>query len=226
MRPKKNNVVSTFTVVGFGFNGSGQNSGITFTTLKDWSERKGTKNKVPAIINRATKAFANIKDGLVFPFNLPAIIELGTASGFDFELIDRGGIGHEKLTEARNKLLDMVADYPNTLVRVRPNGLEDAPEFKLNIDQEKAETLGAEISDINDTIAIALGSSYVNNFIDRGRVKKYMSKLMHLIGCCQKILTIGMCEDKRDKWFLFRDLVLATGNSVRHVWSVTTVYLL
>lgn len=169
---EKNNVISTFTIVGFGFNGSGQNSGIAFTTLKDWSERKGADNKVPAIINRATEAFANIKDGLVFPFNLPAIIELGTASGFDFELIDRGGIGHEKLTEARNKLLDMVADYPDTLVRVRANGLEDAPEFKLNVDQEKAETLGATVSDINDTIAIALGSSYVNNFIDRGRVKK------------------------------------------------------
>ncbi|KTC94941.1 efflux RND transporter permease subunit [Legionella feeleii] len=169
---EKNNVISTFTVVGFGFNGNGQNSGIAFTTLKNWSERKGTENKVPAIINRASGAFAKIKDGLVFPFNLPAIIELGTANGFDFELIDRGGIGHEKLTEARNKLLDMVADHPDTLVRVRANGLEDAPEFKLNVDQEKAETFGATVSNINDTISIALGSSYVNNFIDRGRVKK------------------------------------------------------
>ncbi|MCC5016226.1 MULTISPECIES: efflux RND transporter permease subunit [unclassified Legionella] len=169
---EKNNVISTFTVVGFGFNGNGQNSGIAFTTLKDWSERKGAENKVPAIIDRASGAFAKIKDGLVFPFNLPAIIELGTANGFDFELIDRGGIGHEKLTEARNKLLDMVADHPDTLVRVRANGLEDAPEFKLNVDQEKAETFGATVSNINDTISIALGSSYVNNFIDRGRVKK------------------------------------------------------
>lgn len=169
---EKNNVISTFTVVGFGFNGNGQNSGIAFTTLKDWSERKGAENKVPAIIDRASGAFAKIKDGLVFPFNLPAIIELGTANGFDFELIDRGGIGHEKLTEARNKLLDMVADHPDTLVRVRANGLGDAPEFKLNVDQEKAETFGATVSNINDTISIALGSSYVNNFIDRGRVKK------------------------------------------------------
>ncbi|KTD07140.1 efflux RND transporter permease subunit [Legionella jamestowniensis] len=169
---EKNNVISIFTVVGFGFNGQGQNNGIAFITLKNWDERQGSQNKVESIINRATKAFAKIKDGLVFPFNLPAIIELGTATGFDFELIDRANLGHEKLTEARNQLLGMVTKHPETLVRVRPNGLEDAPQFKLKIDQEKAETLGVSIADINQAIATNLGSTYVNDFIDRGRVKK------------------------------------------------------
>ncbi|CDZ78666.1 Acriflavine resistance protein B [Legionella massiliensis] len=166
------NAVSTFSVVGFGFSGRGQNAGIAFTTLKDWEKRGGAENKVPAIIGRAMGAFSQIKDGLVFAFNLPAIIELGTASGFDFQLIDRGNLGHEKLTDARNQLLGMVAEHPDTLVGVRPNGLEDTPQFKLEIDQEKAEALGVRVADINQTISSALGSVYVNDFIDRGRVKK------------------------------------------------------
>ncbi|KTC68228.1 multidrug efflux pump [Legionella birminghamensis] len=170
---EKNNVISVFSVVGFGFNGKGQNNGIAFLTLKDWAERKGKENSVQEIINRAGQKFAEIiNDGMVFPFNLPAIIELGTATGFDFELIDRGGLGHDKLTEARNKLMELVGEHPNVLVRVRPNGLEDTPQYKLIIDQEKAETLGVSIENINNTIAAALGSVYVNNFIDRGRVKK------------------------------------------------------
>ncbi|CEK11181.1 efflux RND transporter permease subunit [Legionella hackeliae] len=169
---EKDNVISVFTVVGFGFNGQGQNNGIAFVTLKDWEERQGDENKVGSIIARATQSFSQIKDGLVFPFNLPAIIEMGTATGFDFELIDRANLGHEKLTEARNQLLGMITDYPDTLIRVRPNGLEDSPQFKLKIDQEKAETLGVSISDINQAISTNLGSTYVNDFIDRGRVKK------------------------------------------------------
>ncbi|RAP34460.1 multidrug efflux RND transporter permease [Legionella quinlivanii] len=170
---EKHNVISVFSVVGFGFNGKGQNNGITFLTLKDWSERSGKENSVQEIINRAGGEFAKIiNDGMVFPFNLPAIIELGTATGFDFELIDRGGLGHEKLTEARNKLMEMVGEHSNVLVRVRPNGLEDTPQYKLIVDQEKAEALGVSITDINQTISAALGSVYVNDFIDRGRVKK------------------------------------------------------
>ncbi len=93
---EKDNVVSVFTVAGFGFNGNGQNNGLSFVSLKDWSERKGEENKVPAIAGRAMGAFSQIKDGLVFPFNLPAIIELGTATGFDFQLIDQGGLGPRK----------------------------------------------------------------------------------------------------------------------------------
>ncbi|EAM2596261.1 efflux RND transporter permease subunit [Salmonella enterica] len=169
---EKANVESVFTVNGFSFSGQGQNSGMAFVSLKPWEERNGEENSVEAVIARATRAFSQIRDGLVFPFNMPAIVELGTATGFDFELIDQGGLGHDALTKARNQLLGMVAKHPDLLVRVRPNGLEDTPQFKLDVDQEKAQALGVSLSDINEAISAALGGYYVNDFIDRGRVKK------------------------------------------------------
>ncbi|EKH6037605.1 efflux RND transporter permease subunit [Salmonella enterica] len=169
---EKANVESVFTVNGFSFSGQGQNSGMAFVSLKPWEERNGEENSVEAVIARATRAFSQIRDGLVFPFNMPAIVELGTATGFDFKLIDQGGLGHDALTKARNQLLGMVAKHPDLLVRVRPNGLEDTPQFKLDVDQEKAQALGVSLSDINETISAALGGYYVNDFIDRGRVKK------------------------------------------------------
>ncbi len=169
---EKANVESVFTVNGFSFSGQGQNSGMAFVSLKPWEARSGDKNSVESIIKRATVAFSQIKDAMVFPFNMPAIIELGTATGFDFELIDQGGLGHTALTQARNQLLGMVKQHPDQLVRVRPNGLEDTPQFKLDVDQEKAQALGVSLSDINETISAALGGYYVNDFIDRGRVKK------------------------------------------------------
>ena len=169
---EKANVESVFTVNGFSFSGQGQNAGIVFISLKPWEARPGEENSVGAIVGRATKAFSKIKDGLVFPFNLPAIIELGTATGFDFELIDQANLGHAQLTQARNQLLGMVREHPELLVRVRPNGLEDTPQFKLDVDQEKAQALGVSVSDINQTISTALGGTYVNDFIDHGRVKK------------------------------------------------------
>ncbi|RSB17086.1 efflux RND transporter permease subunit [Citrobacter farmeri] len=169
---EKANVESVFTVNGFSFSGQAQNAGLAFISLKPWDERSGKENSVEAVIARATHAFSQIPDGLVFPFNMPAIIELGTATGFDFELIDQGGLGHAGLTSARNQLLGMVAKHSDLLVRVRPNGLEDTPQFKLDVDQEKAQALGVALSDINETISASLGGSYVNDFIDRGRVKK------------------------------------------------------
>ncbi|HDS4604523.1 efflux RND transporter permease subunit [Citrobacter freundii] len=169
---EKANVESVFTVNGFSFSGQGQNSGLAFVSLKPWNERSGEENSVEAVIARATRTFSQIRDGLVFPFNMPAIVELGTATGFDFELIDQGGLGHTALTQARNQLLGMVAKHPDLLVRVRPNGLEDTPQFKLDVDQEKAQALGVSLSDINETISASLGGYYVNDFIDRGRVKK------------------------------------------------------
>ncbi|MCL6715499.1 efflux RND transporter permease subunit [Klebsiella sp. T2.Ur] len=172
LQKEKANVESVFTVNGFSFSGQGQNSGMAFVSLKPWEERSGSENGVEAIIKRATAAFSQIKDAMVFPFNMPAIIELGTATGFDFELIDQGGLGHTQLTQARNQLLGMVKQHPEQLVRVRPNGLEDTPQFKLDVDQEKAQALGVSLSDINETISAALGGYYVNDFIDRGRVKK------------------------------------------------------
>lgn len=169
---EKDVVNSVFTVNGFGFSGQGQNTGLAFVSLKSWDERPGAQNKVPAIVGRASAAFSQIKDGLVFAFNLPAIVELGTATGFDFQLIDQGNLGHQKLTEARNQLLGMAAQHPDMLVGMRPNGLEDTPQFKVEVDQEKAQALGVSISDINTTLGSAMGGSYVNDFIDRGRVKK------------------------------------------------------
>jgi len=169
---EKANVESVFTVNGFSFSGQGQNAGVAFISLKPWEERPGAANSVGAIVSRATRAFSQIKDGLVFPFNLPAIIELGTATGFDFELIDQANLGHNQLTQARNQLLGMIKVHSDLLVRVRPNGLEDTPQFKLDIDQEKAQALGVSVSDINQTISTALGGTYVNDYIDRGRVKK------------------------------------------------------
>ncbi|MBK5142947.1 efflux RND transporter permease subunit [Budviciaceae bacterium BWR-B9] len=190
---EKDNVVSVFTVGGFGFSGQGQNTGLAFIKLKEWDERPGEDNKVSAIVGRASKAFSQIKDGMVFAFNLPAIVELGTASGFDFQLIDQAGLGHEKLTEARNQLLGMIAKHPDMLVGVRPNGLEDTPQFKLTIDQEKAQALGVSISDINQTLSTALGGSYVNDFIDRGRVKKVY---------VQSAAPFRMVPKDIDNWFV------------------------
>ena len=172
LNDEKSNVESVFTVNGFSFSGQGQNSGLAFISLKPWEERSGKENHVEAIIKRATLSFSQIKDAMVFPFNLPAIIELGTATGFDFELIDQGGLGHNALTQARNELFGMIKQRPDMLVRVRPNGLEDTPQYKLDVDQEKAQALGVSLSDINQTISTALGGTYVNDFIDRGRVKK------------------------------------------------------
>ncbi len=172
LNSEKANVDSVLTVNGYSFSGQGQNSGMAFISLKPWEQRPGKENGVGGIVERATKAFSKISDGLVFPFNLPAIIELGTATGFDFELIDQGNLGHEALTSARNKLLAEVQKYPDQVVRVRPNGLEDTPQFKLEVDIEKAQALGIDLSEINQTISTALGGAYVNDFIDHGRVKK------------------------------------------------------
>lgn len=169
---EKDNVNSVFTVNGFGFSGRGQNVGLAFISLKNWDERKGEENKVPAIAQRANIALSQIKEAMVFAFNLPAIVELGTATGFDFELIDQANLGHEQLTQARNQLLGMAAQHPDLLIGVRPNGLEDTPQFKIEVDQEKAQALGVSISDINTTLSSAWGGSYVNDFIDRGRVKR------------------------------------------------------
>ncbi|MDX7999123.1 efflux RND transporter permease subunit [Xenorhabdus sp. Reich] len=165
-------VKSVFTVNGFGFGGQGQNAGLAFISLKDWEQRKDEKDKVPAIVGRANANFSQIKEALVFAFNIPSIVELGSASGFDFQLIDRGNLGHEALTQARNELLGKVAQHPEMLKNVRPNGQNDTPQYRLHIDQEKAEALGVSVNNINLTLGTMFGGRYVNDFIDRGRVKK------------------------------------------------------
>ena len=171
LKNEKENVDSVLTVSGFSFAGSGQNAGMAFIKLKDWSERKSPDRSANAIIGRAMGYLFSIKEAQVFAFNLPPIPELGTATGFDFFLQDRGGIGHDKLMAARNQLLGMAAQDP-TLVRVRPNGMEDTPQLDIKIDYEKALAQGLSIADINNTLATAWGSSYVNDFVDRGRIKK------------------------------------------------------
>ncbi|MDD2465256.1 MAG: efflux RND transporter permease subunit [Desulfobulbus sp.] len=168
---EKSNVKSVLTVAGFSFAGSGQNMGMAFVQLKDWSERKKPEQSVKAVIGRAMGSFFQIKEAMVFPFNLPAITALGNSTGFDFFLQDRAGLGHEKLIEARNQLLGMAAQNPN-LTRVRPNGMEDAPQYNLDVDYEKAMAFGITVADINTTLSTAWGSYYVNDFINNGRIKK------------------------------------------------------
>ena len=172
LREEQQNIANILTVNGFGFAGRGQNVGIAFVGLKDWGERPGKHNTVDAIAARATQAFAHILDAQVVAFNLPPIIALGNATGFDFQLIDRAGLGHEALTQARDQLLQMARQHPDVLSAVRPNGMEDTPQFRINIDQEKATALGVSLADINTTLSTAWAGSYVDDFIDAGRVKR------------------------------------------------------
>ncbi|WP_332762353.1 efflux RND transporter permease subunit EmhB [Pseudomonas koreensis] len=163
-------VSSVFTVNGFNFAGRGQSSGLAFIMLKPWDERNAD-NSVFALAQRAQQHFFTFRDAMVFAFAPPAVLELGNATGFDVFLQDRAGIGHEKLMEARNQFLGMAAQS-KVLYQVRPNGLNDEPQYHLEIDDEKAQALGLSLTDINSTLSISFGSSYVNDFIDRGRVKK------------------------------------------------------
>jgi len=170
---QKDAVSGVFAVSGFSFAGSGQNMGFAFIKLKPWDERKGPGLSVTDVAAKAGAYFANIRDAKVFAFAPPAVSELGNATGFDLMLKDEANLGHAALMQARNQLLATLAQ-DKRLVAVRPNGQEDTPEFRLQVDIDKAGALGVAMSDINDTIATAWGSSYVNDFIDKGRVKKVM----------------------------------------------------
>ncbi|MFL9963919.1 efflux RND transporter permease subunit [Paraburkholderia sediminicola] len=169
---EKSIVESTFTVNGFSFAGRGQNAGLVFVRMKDYGLRQHSDQKVQALVGRLYMHFASYKNATVFPVNPPSIPELGTAAGFDFQLQDRAGVGHAKLMEARNMLLGLAAKDP-TLAQVRPNGLNDTPQFKVSIDHEKASALGVSLATIDQTFSIAWASQYVNNFLDTdGRIKK------------------------------------------------------
>ncbi|MBM5782995.1 MAG: efflux RND transporter permease subunit, partial [Pelagibacterales bacterium] len=171
LEKEKDNVEHLFTVAGFSFAGRAQNAGFGFIGLKDWSERERPDQSVAAISGRAMGALSQLKDAFVFTFFPPPIRELGNASGFDMQLLDRSGIGHSGLMMARNQLLGMASKNP-LLVGVRPNGLNDVAQFKIDVNYEKAAALGIAISDINQTLQAAWGSSYVNDFLDKGRIKK------------------------------------------------------
>ncbi|WP_423199551.1 Efflux pump membrane transporter [Cupriavidus sp. H19C3] len=164
-------VESLFTVNGFNFAGRGQSSGLAFILLKPFKEREGDATSVFDLTKRAQAKFSTFRDSLAFAFAPPAVQELGNATGFDFYIQDQAGVGHDALMAARNKFLQLAAQNP-ALQRVRPNGLNDEPQYLLDIDDEKARALGISLSDINSTVSIAWGSSYVNDFIDRGRVKR------------------------------------------------------
>ncbi|CAM3470175.1 multidrug efflux RND transporter permease [Pseudomonas floridensis] len=163
-------VNSVFSVNGFNFAGRGQSSGLAFVMLKPWDERDA-ETTVFKIAERAQAHFASFRDAMVFAVVPPSVLELGNATGFDVYLQDQGGVGHQKLLDARNQFLGM-ASQSKILAGVRPNGLNDEPQYQLTVDDEKASALGITLSNINQTLSIALGGSYVNDFIDRGRVKK------------------------------------------------------
>ena len=168
---EKEAVATVMTISGAGFSGRSQNNGMVFIKLKDWKLRDRDDLRVKAIAGRATAALSDIRNAMVFAFPPPAVMEMGMAKGFDFELLDRGGLGHQALTEAQNQLLGIVAQDPR-LTAVRPNSMEDVPEYRIDVDWDKAGALGIPITSIHRTISAAFGSAYVNDFIQGGRVKR------------------------------------------------------
>ncbi|MFH0134630.1 efflux RND transporter permease subunit [Variovorax sp. VaC1] len=168
---KQPEVQSIVGVMGFSFSGQGQNAGLAFVTLKDWSERKDPAHSASALAGRAFGALSGIRDAFIYPLSPPPIPELGNASGFSFRLQDRSGAGHEALINARNQLLGM-ASQSKVLAQVRPDGLEDAPQLQIDIDRDKANALGVSFDAINATLSTGLGSSYINDFPNRGRLQR------------------------------------------------------
>ncbi len=192
---EKKSVDSLITVAGFSFAGRGQNMGLAFVKLKDWKLRQTPDLKAPAVAGRAMGAFSQFRDGMAFAFSPPAVVELGQANGFDFQLQDRAGLGHQALMDARNQLLGM-AMQNKKLMAVRPNGQDDTPQFKLNIDDVRAGALGVSLADINNTLATAWGSSYVNDFLQNGRVKKVY---------LQADAAYRMVPEDINKWYVRND---------------------
>ncbi|MCX0501280.1 multidrug efflux RND transporter permease AcrD [Erwinia billingiae] len=189
---EKNNVLSVFSTIGAGPGGNGQNVARMFVRLKDWGDRPGAENTSFAIIERATAAFKKIKEGRVIASSPPAITGLGNSAGFDMELQDHAGLGHDALMKARDQLL-AAAEGNASLVRVRHNGLDDTPQLRINVDQHKAQALGVSIDDINNTLQTGWGSTYVNDFLDRGRVKKVY---------VQAAAKYRMLPDDISKWYV------------------------
>jgi multidrug efflux pump len=192
LEKEQKTVEAVITVAGFSFAGRGQNMGLAFVRLKDWKLRQSKDLKAPAVAGRAMGAFSKFRDGMAFAFSPPAVVELGQANGFDFMLQDRSGLGHEKLMEARNQLLGMAMKNPK-LIAVRPNGQDDSPQFKLDIDDVRAGALGVSVASINEVLATAWGSSYVNDFIERGRVKKVF---------LQSDARYRMLPEDIDRWYV------------------------
>lgn len=171
LKTESKTVQSVYTISGFGFSGQAQNVGIAFVRLRPWDERTGAGMDVASLAGRANEALRSIRAGMAIAFPPPPISELGNATGFDFQLKDEGNLGHDQLIAARNQLLGMAAQ-DKRLAQVRPNGIEDTPQLKLDIDQAAAASFGLAQADINATVSTAFGGSYINDFIDRGRIKR------------------------------------------------------
>ena len=189
---EEENVDSVMAVTGFSFAGSGQNAGLAFIRLKDWALRTDASQHADAIANRSYMPLMGIREGLAYAFNVPAIPELGVASGFDMYLQDNGGAGHEMLTKVRQDYVYAAQQSP-LLMQVRANGMDDTPQLKLNLDYEKALALGLSVSDINTTLSVAWGSLYADDFIERARVKKVY---------IQAEADARMTEMDLNKWFV------------------------
>ncbi len=171
MENEKEAVESAMVLSGYGFSGRAQNNGMVFIKMKDWELRDREDLRVKAVAQRATMALSTIRGAQIFVFPPPPVVELGIAKGFDFQFLDRGGLGHEKLMELQYQLLTLAAQDPR-LVAVRPNSMNDVPQYRIHVDWEKAGALGVPITSIHNTIAAAFGSAYVNDFIKSGRVKR------------------------------------------------------
>ncbi|MCL1861556.1 MAG: efflux RND transporter permease subunit [Proteobacteria bacterium] len=189
---EKEKIETVFTIAGFGFGGVGQNMGMGFIRLKHWDERKSPSQNIWAYAQRANRAFSQVREAMIFAIIPPAVLELGTANGFDLQLQDRAGLGHDALVAARNQFLGM-AMQDKRLTAVRPNGMEDNPEFTLDIDSAKAGALGVSVADINDALSTAWGGVYVNDFLDRGRIKKVY---------LQADAPARMTPEDLDKWYV------------------------
>lgn len=201
---EKDTVESVFTVAGFSFTGVGQNAGLAFVQLKDWSERTTLPQQINRLVGRSAKFFnMNYKDAVyikdatyIMPVQLPAMPELGVTAGFNFQLKDPSGQGHDKLLAARNAILGMASQDPR-LMGVRPNGQEDTTQYQIKIDQAQAGAMGVSVADINTTMSIAWGGSYINDFVDRGRVKKVY---------VQGAADARMMPEDLDKWYVRNNL--------------------
>ena len=192
LEDEKDVVQSFFGINGFSFSGRGQNAGLGFISLRPWDERPGAQNSVQALTGRIMRRFAGYQDAIIVAFAPPAITELGNATGFNFQLLDRAGAGHAALMQARGQLLGLAAQSP-VLAGVRPNGLEDEAQFRLVVDWERASALGLSVSDVNITLSTAWGSTYVNDFLDRGRIKR-----VYMQGEAES----RMLPSDLDRWFV------------------------
>ena len=208
---EKESVASVMDVVGFSLDGGGQNSGFGFVQLKDWSERRSERQSLAALQSRLDAAFANIKDAMVYAFAPPPILELGDFSGFDFYLMDNLGQGHQALTAARDEFLALAAK-DKLLANVRPAGQDDAPQFRLDIDAQKATSFGLSMSDIDDTLSIAWGGRYIGDFIDRGQVKRVIM---------QADAPFRMVPEDFGRWFVRNDhgQMVAVGSFANSHWE-------